>query len=90
MIGLVAGSAVGVTVAWAAFPFHPTPSTITACYPTSGSSKGQLRFIDYQHGARCHLNEALLQWQRNMSWRGEWKATVGYSANDLVRFNGSA
>ena len=90
LIGLVAGSAVGVTVAWAAFPFHPTPSTITACYPQSGSGKGQLRFIDYTRGARCHIGEAMLTWQRNVRWRGEWSAATDYSANDIVRYNGSA
>ena len=90
LIGLVAGSAVGVTVAWAAFPFHPTPSTITACYPTSGSTKGELRFIDYQRGTRCHIGEAMLTWQRNVRWRGPWQSTPDYSPNDVVRYNGSA
>ena len=91
VIGLVAGSAVGVTVAWAAFPFHPTPSTITACYPTSGLVEGQLRFIDYQHGARCHVNEAMLTVAAEHPWRGARGARRSSTrANDVVRYNGSA
>ena len=90
LLGLVVGLAAGGTFAWAAIP-DSTSGTITACYPTSGTSKGALRIIDYQAGTRCATGEALLQWQRNvLRWRGAWVSTASYAANDGVLYNGSA
>jgi hypothetical protein len=77
-------------ISWAAIP-NTTTGAITACYPTSGASKGALRVIDYQAGQRCVSGEATLQWQRNvLRWRGPWTVTASYAANDAVLFNGSA
>lgn len=89
-MGLAVGLAVGGTFAWAAIP-DSTTGTITACYPTSGATKGALRVIDYQAGTRCATGEATLQWQRNpLRWRGFWSSTLSYAANDAVLYNGSA
>jgi uncharacterized protein YjbI with pentapeptide repeats len=60
-VGLVVGLAAGGTFAWAAIP-NSTSGNITACYPTSGTSKGALRVIDYESGARCAAGEALVSW----------------------------
>lgn len=77
-------------VAWAAIP-DSASSTITACYPTSGTSKGVLRVIDYQAGARCAAGQATLQWRTNqLRWRGSWAVSASYAANDGVFYNGSA
>jgi hypothetical protein len=90
LMGLVVGLAVGGTFAWAAIPDNAT-GTVTACYPTTGTSKGALRVIDYQAGIRCLSGEAMLQWQRNpLRWRGVWSSTASYAANDAVYYNGSA
>jgi len=77
-------------VGWAAIP-DTTTGTITACYPTSGAKSGALRVIDHQAGTRCATGEAMLQWQRNqLRWRGNWKVSASYAANDGVYYHGSA
>jgi hypothetical protein len=77
-------------VAWAAIPDN-TSATITACYPTGGTSKGVLRVIDYQAGVRCTAGQATLQWRTNqLRWRGSWSALASYLTNDAVLYNGSA
>lgn len=90
LVGLVIGLATGGTFAWASIP-NSTTGAVNACYPTSGTSKGALRVIDYQAGARCASGEALLSWSsRGVRWRGPWNGTVAYSVNDVVRYSGSA
>ena len=60
-------------------------ATITACFPTSGASKGQLRVIDYQAGARCAAGEQVLSWQsRGMRFMGVWSSTTSYGRDDVV------
>jgi len=101
MIGQIARSrvAVGVTcavlgasvvggIAWAAIPGSGS-GTITACYPTSGATKGQLRVIDYQSGARCGSGEQVLTWQsRGMRFMGPWASTTSYGRDDVVTLSG--
>jgi hypothetical protein len=90
LVGLVVGLAIGGTFAWAAIP-SSSNGNITACYPTSGTSKGALRVIDYQAGQRCASGQATLTWpSRGFRWRGPWLGSVAYSVNDVVRYNGSA
>lgn len=90
LVGLVIGLAAGGTFAWAAIPATST-GNIVACYPTSGTSKGALRVVDYQAGQRCISGEAQLTWPtRGFRWRGPWFGSVAYGVNDVVRYNGSA
>jgi len=92
----VAGMASTVTalvvggVAWATIP-NSTTGTITACYPTSGASKGALRVIDAQAGAHCLAGEGTITWPtRGFRWRGTWSGVTAYGTNDVVRYNGAA
>ncbi len=90
IVGVIIGLAAGGAVVWATIPDNTT-GTITACYPTSGTSQGALRVINYQAGTRCKAGEALLQWpSRSFRWRGAWTSTTAYTVNDVVRYNGSA
>lgn len=61
VLGVVIGLVAGGAVVWASIP-DSTTGTITACYPTSGTTKGVLRVIDSQAGARCNSGEAMLTW----------------------------
>ena len=80
------GLALAGGIAWAAIP-NSTTGQITACYPTSGTAKGQLRVIDAQAGATCKAGEVALSWQKNgVRWRGAWAATATYSVNDVVTY----
>ena len=73
-------------VAWATIPDSNT-GQISACYPTSGATKGQLRVIDAQAGATCAAGEASVSWQKNgLRWKGAWSPTTAYALNDLVTF----
>jgi len=49
---------------------------LTACSRLHGSEKDDLRFIDYQRGARCRAGETMLSWQRNMNFLGPWKSML--------------
>jgi hypothetical protein len=90
LIGIVVGLAAGGTFAWAAIP-DTTTGAVTACYPTSGTTKGALRVIDYQSGQRCPAGQAMLTWPtRGFRWRGLWIGSTAYGVNDVVRYNGSA
>lgn len=76
--------------AWAAIPGSGS-GIITACYPTSGATKGQLRVIDYQSGARCTASERVLTWQsRGMRFMGAWSSTTSYGRDDVVTRKGTA
>jgi hypothetical protein len=48
-----------------------------------------MRLIDYPTQT-CTSTENMLSWQANgMRWKGGWLASTAYSANDVVRYNGS-
>lgn len=86
-VGVVC-AALGATIvggiAWAAIP-STNNGQISACYPTSGVAKGQLRVIDYQAGERCRAGEAPISWQKyGLRFRGAWASTTGYTRDDLV------
>ena len=88
IVALTVGlSIAGGVAAWAAIP-HSVTGQITACYPTSGASKGVLRVIDTQAvPAQTCGTDASISWQKNgLRWKGAWSATVAYSANDVVWF----
>lgn len=88
-LGLVIGLVAGGGVAWAAIPNSNT-GEITACYKTSGTTKGLLRVIDHQGGARCNPGEATLTWKRGFRWRGAWSPTSPYTTDDVVAYAGSS
>jgi hypothetical protein len=84
------GAAVVGGFAWAAVP-STNNGQISACYPTSGVAKGQLRVIDYQAGERCRAGEAPVSWQqRGLRFRGAWSAATGYTRDDVVTRSGAA
>ena len=84
VVGLIVGLAAGGTFAWAAIPGSAT-GTITACYATTGPSKGLLRVVDYQADPRCGAGETMLRWQADgMRWRGTWRSGQTYYAGDVV------
>ena len=58
IVAFIVGATVAVGVAWAAIPGSAT-GTITACYPTSGASKGVLRVIDEQAGLASRAGSPL-------------------------------
>jgi len=90
VVAFIVGATVAVGVAWAAIPGSAT-GTITACYPTSGASKGVLRVIDEQAGANCGAGYAKLRWQADgMRWRGAWSSTNTYYGGDVVARDGSS
>ena len=90
IVMFVTGATVAAGVAYAAIP-DSTAGTITACYPTSGASKGALRVIDAQVGAHCGAGQAMLNWpSSSFRWRGGWTGTAAYRVNDVVRYVGSA
>lgn len=77
----------GGGAAWAAIPDTST-ARITACYPTSGTSKGSLRVIDT--GQSCRSGERAVSWQsRGLRYRGAWSSTASYSRDDVVTSGGS-
>lgn len=92
-MGLVVGLAAGGTFAWAAIPNSNT-GEITACYPTSGTSKGVLRVINYEAGERCASGEAALSLRkytpctdfprRGVDWRNCDFAYANLSAQNLT------
>jgi hypothetical protein len=86
----VLGASIVGGIAWAAIPGSGS-GVITACYPTSGTTKGQLRVIDYQAGARCTASERILTWQsRGMRFMGEWSSTTSYGRDNVVTHESSA
>src|SRR5205823_1703306 len=60
-----------------------TTGTITACYPTSGATKGALRVIDYQGGARCGSGEAMLTWRQGSNCDSFPHAGIDWHACDF-------
>jgi uncharacterized protein YjbI with pentapeptide repeats len=56
-VGLVVGLVAGGGIVWATIP-NSTTGAASACYPTSGPSKGVLRVIDAQAGQTCAAGEA--------------------------------
>lgn len=58
-LGLVLGLLAGGGFVWATIPDSNT-GVATACYPTSGASKGDLRVIDAQAGEVCPAGQARL------------------------------
>lgn len=88
--GVVVGALIVGGVTYAAIP-NTITAQITACYPTSGVNKGVLRVIDAQAGVKCPVGQVAISWQqRGTRYRGAWKSTVGYSANDIVSSGGSS
>jgi hypothetical protein len=86
--GLVVASAVG-GYAYGAIPNSGT-GVISACYVTSGASKGQLRVIDAQAGASCNATETALSWNSTgINDRGTWSSSTAYRKGDAVLYRGS-
>ena len=88
--GVVVGALIVGGVTYAAIP-NTVTTQITACYPTSGVNKGVLRVIDAQAGVKCPVGQVAISWQqRGTRYRGAWKSTVAYAANDIVSSAGSS
>ena len=88
--GLVAGMVIVGGVAIAAVPSSST-GRISACYSTSGATKGTVRVIDADQGETCRTGERSLSWaQRSLRFRGAWSATTRYFTDDVVLRSGSS
>lgn len=87
---LVAATVVAGGIAYAAIP--SSGGVVSACYATSGATKGQLTVIDAQSGATCAAGQAPLSWSSKapLTPRGAYSAATAYKVNDIVLSNGSA
>jgi uncharacterized protein YjbI with pentapeptide repeats len=84
--GVLVGLVVGGTLAWAAIPDGGT-GKVTACYATSGPSKGILRVIDYQAGERCAGGEASIGLQPFVACSAYPRAGVDWRGCDFTHVN---
>ena len=87
---VVAAIVAGVAGAWAAIPSSPG-GVFTGCVSTAAATKGALRVIDAQAGAKCKATEQTITWnQRGINWRGTWSSGTAYAVNDAVAYQGSS
>ena len=77
-VGVVVGLVAGGGLVWAAVPESGT-GAVSACYATSGTSKGIVRVVDAQAGESCNAGENALRLQSTqcegyprtgLDWRG--------------------
>jgi uncharacterized protein YjbI with pentapeptide repeats len=77
-VGVLVGLVAGGGFVWAAVP-EPGTGAVSACYATSGTSKGIVRVVDAQAGESCNAGENALRLQSTqcdgyprtgLDWRG--------------------
>src|SRR5262245_62093315 len=77
-VGVLLGLVGGGGLVWAAVPESGT-GAVTACYATSGTSKGIVGVVDAQVGETCNAGENTVRWastqcegypRTGLDWRG--------------------
>ncbi|MGQ0432125.1 MAG: pentapeptide repeat-containing protein [Microthrixaceae bacterium] len=93
-VGVVAGALAGGGIVWATIP-HSSTGVATACYATSGTSKGVLRVIDTQAGEACPSGQKQVSLQTPLCTgypRGgiDWRGCDYHAANLKAQFLSAA